>query len=213
MIKTKPKNRPTRHSERCPECKTRVHELLERIYGTCLQNHRFSWPTRLSSYSGTLISPALKRVVTILERYRGFKLKDFVKTGTMSPCDFWIPDPGFIVEFDESQHFTKPRKLSLSVYPDDQPLNFSRARWMILCDKLNVKDNHPVYRDEQRAWYDALRDMVPPLEGFWPTLRLYARDFVWCSLDPDSREDQTAFFERYISGHHCVQKDNSAKRL
>ena len=33
---------PTRHSERCRECKIRVRELLERIYGTCLPNHRFS---------------------------------------------------------------------------------------------------------------------------------------------------------------------------
>ena len=37
----------TRHSERCPECKIRVGELLERIYGTCVPNHRFGWQTGL----------------------------------------------------------------------------------------------------------------------------------------------------------------------
>ena len=35
----------TRHSERCPECKKRVREMLEHIYGTCLPNHGFRWQT------------------------------------------------------------------------------------------------------------------------------------------------------------------------
>ena len=40
-------------------------------------------------------------------------------------------------------------------------------------------------RDEQRAWYDTLRDLVPSIMGLQPTVRLYASDQVWCSLDPD----------------------------
>ena len=38
----------TRHSERCPECKIRVGELLERIYGTCVPDHRSGWETGLA---------------------------------------------------------------------------------------------------------------------------------------------------------------------
>ena len=184
---------PTRHAERCRECKLRLRELLERIYGSCLQNHWFSWPAHLSSYKGTSIYSTLRNVVTVLEKYRGFGFKDFVKTKTLAPCDFWVPDPGFIVEFDESQHFTSPRKLALSAYPDDQPLGFSRERWIELCEQHNAKDDDPPYRDEQRAWYDTLRDFVPSLEGFGPTVRLYARDFAWCTLDADSSDDRQRF--------------------
>ena len=193
-------NLPSRHSERCSECKTRIRELLERIYGTCLPNHKFSWSARLSSYEGTSIFPALQNVVTTLEEYRGFRFKNFVKTETVAPCDFWVPDPGFIVEFDESQHFTNPRKLALSMYPDDQPLGFSKERWVALCDKHKARDNSPPYRDEQRAWYDALRDLVAPLKGFRPTVRLYARDFAWCSLDPDSSNDLKHFSAIALQG-------------
>ena len=141
-------NPSTRHSERCPECKIRVRELLERIYGTCLQNHKFSWSTHLSSYAGTAIFPALRKVATALEAYRGFSFEDFVRAKAVAPCDFWVPNPGFIVEFDESQHFTSPRKLTLSAYPDDHSVGFSRDRWIALCEKHNARDNDPPYRDE-----------------------------------------------------------------
>ena len=188
-------NLSTRHSERCKECKIRVRELLERIYGTCLQNHKFSWPAHFSFYEGTSIFSALRKVATALEAYRGFSFEDFVRAKTVAPCDFWVPDPGFIVEFDESQHFTIPRKLVLSAYPDDHPMGFSRDRWISLCEKHNARDNDPPYRDEQRAWYDALRDLIPSLEGFQPTVRIYASDFAWCSLDPDSSNDLRQFLE------------------
>ena len=184
---------PTRHSERCRECKTRVRELLERIYGTCLPNHRLRWPTDLTAYSGTSIYPALRNVASALETFRGFAVGDFARSKVLAPCDFWIPNPGFVVEFDESQHFTHPRKLALSAYPNEQPLGFSAARWIGLCEHHDAKDNHPPYRDEQRAWYDTLRDLVPSIERLQPTVRLYARDLIWCSLDPDDSDDRQRF--------------------
>ena len=98
----------TRHSERCPECKIRVGELLERIYGTCVPNHRFGWQTGLAPYAGTSIGSALRDVATVLETHRGFGIGDFVRRDALVGCDFWVPDPGFIVEFDESQHLYDP---------------------------------------------------------------------------------------------------------
>ena len=184
---------PTGHSERCPECKIRVRELLESIYGTCLVNHKFSWRTHPSSYAETPIHSALQCVAAVLEEYREFDFEDFVRTKTLPPCDYWVPDPGFIVEFDESQHFTNPRKLALSAYPGDQPLGFSRERWVKLCEQHDAKDNDLPYRDEQRAWYDTLRDLVLPLHGCRPTVRLHALDFPWCSLDANSSNDRRRF--------------------
>ncbi len=182
-----------RHSERCPMCKTRVRQLLQRIYGACRLNRRFRWRTRLAAYAGTSIDPVLREVAGALERHRGYGVDKFVRGRVLAPCDYWVPDPGFILEFDESQHFTRPRKLALSAYTDTLPLGFSARRWLELCQHHEARDNDPAYRDEQRAWYDTLRDLVPPLKGLQPTVRLYARDRIWCSLDPESGEDREEF--------------------
>ena len=182
-----------RHSERCAECKIRVRQLLDRIYGNCLRNHRFRWPTGLADYAQTSIGSALGKVARVLEEHRGFRTDEFVRSNLLAPCDYWVPEPGFIVEFDESQHFTGPRRLALSVYADTDPLGFSAKRWMELCEHHRARDNDPPYRDEQRAWYDTLRDLVPSIKGLGPTVRLYARDCAWCSLNPDSAEDRERF--------------------
>ena len=190
----------TNHSERCRECKRRVRELLERIYGTCLPDHHFCWQTGLAPYAGTSIYSALRNMAAVLKMHRGFGIGDFVRRDVLAGCDLWVPDPGFIVEFDESQHFTSPRKLTLSVYANEQPLGFSAERWIALCEHHDARDNAPPYRDEQRAWYDALRDLVPSLKGLRPTVRLYASDVAWCSLDPDSRNDRERFSDLMHQG-------------
>ena len=182
-----------RHSERCRECKIRVGQLLARIYGACVRDHRLRWETSLTAYAGTSVDPVLRDVAGVLEEHRGYGIGAFVRSNALAGCDYWVPDPGFIVEFDESQHFTRPRKLALSVYPDAHPLGFAARRWLELCEHHDARDNDPPFRDEQRAWYDTLRDLVPSIRGLQPTVRFYARDQVWCSLDPDSRADRECF--------------------
>lgn len=135
----------------------------------------------------------------MLQNYRGFKR--FVRTKTLPRCDFFILNPGFILEFDESQHFTIPRKITLELYPENFKLGFNRERWIKLCKKINARDNDPPFRDEQRAWYDTLRDFLPALLGLKPTVRLFVRDFVWCSLDPDNPSDVKKF-ERFLKGEY-----------
>ena len=186
---------PARHSERCRECKVRVRQLLEAIYGQCIPNRRFIWSTKISSYVGTPIHAQLESVVAAIEAHRGYRIGDFVRASRLAPCDFWIPDPGFVLEFDESQHFTAPRRSALSVYEDDLALGFSSTRWMDLCECHNASDNNPPYRDEQRAWYDTLRDIVPIIHGHLPTVRMYARDLAWCTLDPARASDRQRFAE------------------
>ena len=161
-----------RHSEHCKECKIRVRQLLERLYGTCVRNHQFRWPTGLTAYAGTSIGSALRDVARVLEEHRGFGMAEFVTSGELAGCDYWVPDPGFIVEFDERQHFTSPRRLALSVYANVYSLGFSAQRWLDLCGRHEARDNDPPYRDEQRAWYDTLRDLVPSIKGLQPTVRL-----------------------------------------
>lgn len=179
------------HSEHCRACKERVRELLTLIYGHCHVNHSFSWPARPGDYEQTAAGPALQRVCAGLGDLRGHR--DFIKSAVIPPCDFYISSPPFILEFDESQHFSRPRMVTLSLYPKEVQLGFSLHRWQDLCGEINAKDGDPIDRDERRAWYDALRDLVPTLHGFNPTVRLYAGEFEWCSLDGASMQDQELF--------------------
>jgi hypothetical protein len=57
----------------------------------------------------------------------------------------------------------------------------------------------PIDRDERRAWYDTLRDLVPIVYGFKPTVRLYAEELEWCSLDSGSARD-LALFQLSLQG-------------
>jgi len=137
------------HNERCPECKKTVRILLEKIYGNVHQRYKFDVETRPEEFEDTLFYGSLKAIFEKLRNYRGYS--DFVRAFSLPACDFFVPDPGFIVEFDESQHFTIPRKLSLFLYPDELTLGFSKTKWIRLCDEIQAKDNDPPFRDEQRA--------------------------------------------------------------
>lgn len=64
---------------------------------------------------------------------------------------------------------------------------------MKLCEHHATRDNDPPFRDEQRAWYDTLRDLIPRIRGLELTVRLYARDQAWRSLNPDRAEDRERF--------------------
>src|SRR5207247_563730 len=133
-------------------------------------------------YRDTAIYPYIAKIYSTLQRCRGFD--SFVRSPNLPNCDFYVPFPGFLVEFDESQHFTKCRNLTFSSYPETLQIGFNRQKWMELCDAIAARDNDPPFRDEQRAWYDTLRDFVPSIKGMLPTIRLYASEFRWCDLSP-----------------------------
>ncbi|HAW49556.1 TPA: hypothetical protein DCX16_01195 [bacterium] len=187
----------TTHDERCRTCKETFGAMLKKLYGEVKPNYKFDVGAHLEDYRNTPYYDRLKEVYEALQNHRDFK--EFVKTETLPNCDFFIPNPGFIVEFDESQHFTLPRKITLENYPEDLKLGFDKEKWIKLCKKINTKDNDPPYRDEQRAWYDTLRDFLPAIKGLKPTIRLFASDFVWCSLDPNNQSDVKQF-QRLLKG-------------
>lgn len=187
------------HDERCPECKETMSRLLEKIYGKVEQNYKLEIGTHPEDFKNTPYYDKLKEIYVALQNHRGFK--EFVKAKTLSSCDFFVSNQGFLVEFDESQHFTQPRRITLKNYPEELELEFDKGRWITLCEKINAKDNDPLYRDEQRAWYDTLRDFLPIIKGLNPTVRLFAKDYVWCSLDPSNPSDVERF-KNIIEGAH-----------
>lgn len=168
------------HSGHCRACKERVRELLSAVYGGCQTHRQFPWPARPEAYAGTAIGHTLKRIRDAIGELRGHR--DFIKSAQMPPCDYFIADPPFIVEFDENQHFSRPRGVALAHYPDEIAVGFSVARWQDLCREIVAVDDKPADRDERRAWYDTLRDLLPHTHGFKPTVRLYAAETQWCAF-------------------------------
>jgi hypothetical protein len=191
LRETSKKTETKAHDERCPKCKETIRKLLEKIYGKVKQNYRFDVGTTPEDFKHTPYYGQLLEIYEALQAYRGFK--EFVKTRSLPPCDFFLPNPGNIVEFDESQHFTASRKIALSHYPENLESGFDRKRWMMLCEKIDAMDNDPPFRDEQRAWYDTLRDFLPAIKNLKPTVRLLAHDFSWCSLDSENPSDIRKF--------------------
>jgi hypothetical protein len=190
------------HNERCPECKKTIQRMLESIYGIVLVNHRLSAGTLPDDFPTHPYLSELKTIFDHLQRLR--KNQEFVRTRNLPPVDFYVPTLDAIIEFDESQHFTQARKESLRYYPIDLPLGFDVDKWMRLCDEIDAKDAHPNYRDEQRAWYDTLRDFLPIIRRYKPTIRLYAGDYQWCKLNPDSAED-IKIFKLLLAGKTDVE--------
>jgi len=183
----------TRHNERCPKCKETIKKVLEKIYGKVEVNFKFEAGAHPEDLGDTLYYEKLQEIYNALQKHRNFK--EFIKAKIIPNCDFFIPEPGFIVEFDESQHFSLPRKTTLKHYPKKLKVGFDKGKWMILCETTNARDNDPPYRDEQRAWYDTLRDFLPAVIDLKPTVRLYSKEVRWCSLSPENPEHIKRFKE------------------
>lgn len=178
------------HKERCPKCKDVVEKMLRAIYGEVRRNFRIELGTLPEDYAGQPVQAPLSTIYSALGNYRGFK--EFVRARHVD-VDFFVPSAGFVVEFDESQHCTRPRKISLENYPAAKETGYQKERWIGRCDELDKRDNDPPFRDEQRAWYDTLRDFLPEIKGFQPTMRLYAREMEWCGMDPCNQANIETF--------------------
>ena len=176
---------------RCSECKNTIMEMLSRIYGLVKVEHKFMLSTKIEAYEGFACYPHLKKVFDALESFRGYT--NFNRTSTLKPCDMYVVEKDFVAEIDEPQHFSLARAVSLEAYPSALKTAFPVQKWIQLCKTIRSVDNDPVFRDEQRAWYDALRDFLPLIDGFMPTMRIYTSDYEWCSLNPKDTGDQHTF--------------------
>jgi len=95
-------------------------------------------------------------------------------------------EPPRIFEFDESQHFNVHRAVTLRLYPGDVETAFPLETWLSASEtstkKLRTtggwgKAKPPLFpepggRHLQRAFRDALADLLPAVHGWAPTLRV-----------------------------------------
>jgi hypothetical protein len=110
------------------------------------------------------------------------------KRSTPLPGDFFHVESGVFVEVDESQHFTTSRFTTLGLYPDDARVGFDLCGYKQLCRELAPRSDRawrhkPAIgfpgdsgRQRQRAYNDALRDLVTPWMGHPPLIRAAAPD-------------------------------------
>jgi hypothetical protein len=106
---------------------------------------------------------------------------------TPLPGDFQHQATGLLIEVDETQHFTSYRNLTLSLYPSDARLGFDLCEYQSLCREWSARsDRYRRNKDavgfgeggraRQRAYHDALRDLVAPIMGHPPVIRAHATD-------------------------------------
>ena len=148
-------------------------ELLKTRFGTVEVEANFSW---LVVPCMEEIKEPLRAIHSALQNMRGFS--DFAKAGRLLRCDFFIPHEQLIVEYDERQHFTIQRAKALDLYPADLSLAFDRQAWITACNSIRATDPNPPYRDEQRAYYDSLRDILSEQNGH-RLVRIRQGDFDW----------------------------------
>ena len=157
--------------------KTALKNLLIDRYGRVETEVTFDWLIVPSSVS---MDKEISSIAAKLTSNRGHI--GFFKPGISLKCDFFILHKKYIIEYDERQHFTIPRDISLSLYPDNLNLGFDIKDWRKYCQRIKAKDPDPPYRDEQRAFYDSLRDIFAA-QNSYHLIRIKHGNYDWESKE------------------------------
>lgn len=119
----------------------------------------------------------------------GLQLPEAMPPRERRRLDAVIVDPSglrHVLEIDESQHFNVFRARTFERYPDSARLGFDREQWVQQCSakaRLEhggfAKPRPPLFpgengRHRQRAFRDALADLVPLEHGWGATVRFGA---------------------------------------
>ena len=167
-----------------------LKSLLEQRFGSVRAEAKFDWLTVPDQIS---MDGTLKVIHETLVSIRGYN--DFSTPGYPLACDFFVPQKNLIIEYDERQHFTVQRAKSLSCYPFDLNVGFDIDGWRKSCESIRAVDTDPIYRDEQRAFYDSTRDVLAARNGM-TLIRIKHGDVDWNA--PNSRYELDRLLSRYI---------------
>lgn len=141
------------------EDKNSLQLLLNKIFkGDIVCEKTFPWLKSPKQIEGVY-----KDLYKVLSSYRGDS--SFAKKNVTLRCDFVCESEKVIIEYDERQHFSEARRVSLLSYMDIK-LDYDRDLWIRTCQDIQAKDNHPFNRDEARAYYDSVRDIEANKNGY-----------------------------------------------
>jgi hypothetical protein len=161
--------------------KKALDSLLRLRFGAVEREAKFPWLTvpPFEQMNGTILA-----IYEALQRMRGYSA--FASFGKALCCDFFVPAERLVIEYDERQHFTEQRARSLELYPPDLALGFDRQEWLRACRTFRATDPTPPYRDEQRAFYDSLRDILAARNGV-RLIRLRYGTFDWTGAGAEAQ--------------------------
>jgi very-short-patch-repair endonuclease len=155
--------------------KNAIQRLLQKHYGHIETEKKFDW---LKTPNQENLPKEYSQIVKALSEYR--KQTGFQKSNYQLLCDIVLDDRKLIIEYDENQHFSKARQITLENYPPTINLHFSKETWVNACKKINAKDNSPIDRDEKRAFYDTVRDIEAFRHGY-KLVRIKHGEIDWTS--------------------------------
>lgn len=123
-----------------------------------------------------------------------------------------------ILEVDEEQHFTGARALTLEHYPAGVKLGFDASQWLARSRALTGRERGggfgkpkpPLFpgdggRHRQRAFRDALADLLPPAHGWLPTIRISDTEVTAINSAQDAVPSlRTLLHERGVPASYLV---------
>ncbi len=172
-IVTKPdRNLPGRSLSAVSQ-KNALQRLIQKHYGHIETEKKFDW---LRTPDQDDLPSDYLEIVTALSNYR--QHEGFKKSNYPLSCDIVIEEYKLIIEYDENQHFSKAREITLDHYPANVQLHYSKESWIAACKRINAIDNYPIDRDERRAFYDTVRDIEADRNGY-KLIRIKHGDFDW----------------------------------
>jgi hypothetical protein len=143
-----------------------LRQILSNRWGAVEVEYKFDEIKVPNLKERNSIRKELLNILDSIEAQRNIKIKG--RKNYKLSCDFYLPEVNLIIEFDERQHFTPLRAASLRAYPNGIRLGFDKQQWIDLSEKIRAGDNSPIYRDEQRAFYDSIRDIMASQIGLKP---------------------------------------------
>jgi len=152
-----------------------LKNILKQRFGHVDTEATFDW---LVVPDQSSMNDVLSGMHEALVACRGYE--NFSTPGRKLQCDFFIPSENLIIEYDEKQHFTEPRAISFGFYPENISFAFDIGYWKDECNRIRAKDpdkKYP-YRDEQRAFYDSVRDILATRNGM-TLIRIKHGDYNW----------------------------------
>ncbi|QQE80490.1 hypothetical protein [Alicyclobacillus sp. SO9] len=87
----------THHNSHCAKCKDVVIQSLKHLYGEVISTYNANVSSKLTAYEDSPYYPQLAKIYQGLQQFRGHQV--FVKQDNLSPCDIYLPNPGFVLEF------------------------------------------------------------------------------------------------------------------
>ncbi|MDO5156629.1 MAG: nitrilase-related carbon-nitrogen hydrolase [Eubacteriales bacterium] len=173
-------------SKKVIEQKNALQLILNRMFdGDIVCEKTYEWLKTPNDITGPY-----KKLYDALSAYRGDTT--FAKKNVTLRCDFVCEGQKLIIEYDERQHFSEARRVSLESYRDI-PVMFDRELWIKACKDIGAKDNAPANRDEVRAYYDSTRDIACYENGYKLIRIMHGQiDFE----NPDAAEQLRKYIEQ-----------------